>query len=727
MQHTASLLVTALASVSLGAQSLPWKQVVPTSLANAEGSSGFAFPFGSTLARHVLYAYDGSTVGYDVPVRIEAISLRCDGATPGGSVAGSYNFTLDVSTGITPLGSLDPTFADNHGADRLRVHTGNLAVPAPAVGAAPNPFSLRIPFATPFDWDPRNGPLVLDIGYSASTPAFGAWDSQGTGVAGLSANGATTASASLVLLVAPVLQLEVHGDVVPSVFAASEANSSTGYPWGRLAGTEMRVLNLYEGSTQGFTGRRRITGLAWRTNNGVAFPARDFTVRLSMSTSDQTAATLDTVFANNHGQDLTVVFDGVLVAPATPADADLGHFDVFCELQRPFEYDPALGSLVIDMQLFGSTGGTSVFDTPFDPNLGVGRCYELNSANATTASQAQPGVALVTALRTVPVPTAPAAFANATNPSPNDWTAYPFSFSPCRSLLLLSAAEAGITQPFVVRHLRFRPGNSDLSGGPSTFTMTVDLSHAATTPATISSTFDSNHGPGRVRVFDGQVSVPYFTRGPDDPEFVIELKLQKPFLWSPALAPYLVLDTRTLSLVGDGISIESTFTQVYDDARVVSQNVNAVTGTTQAFAPVVQLGGHGQNGLATNYGSGCTGTNGAPITGTIGLPSLPNPDLRITIRNALGNAAALFGAGFTPIQVTLPGTLNCDLLHLSEVGILGWTITDPSGYGTVPLPLASDISMHNLQFQTQWIVLDPTANALGLVTSDAQAMTAKFF
>lgn len=727
MRSIVSPLVFALAPLALPAQSLPWKQVVPASAATTEGASSIALPFGSSLARHVLYAYDGSSVNHGMPIRIAAISLRCDGAAPGGSVAGNYNFTLDLSTGKNPVGGLSLTFADNHGADRLRVHSGALAVAAPPVGSAPNAFSLRIPLSAPFDWDPRNGPLLFDVGYSASSPAFGSWDAQGTGVAGLSANGATTATASLVLLVAPVLQLEVHCDVVPPAFAASEANSSTVYPWGRPAGTEMRVLNLYEGPMVGFTGRRRITGLAWRTNAGAAFPGRDFTVRMSMSTSDKTVATLDTVFVNNHGPDLTVVFDGVLVAPATPADSDLGQFDVFCELQRPFEYDPALGSLVVDLQLFDVTGATAAFDTPSDAALGVGRVIDLNSANATTSHLTQAGVALVTALRTVPVPTAPAALANATNPSPGDGTAYPFSQTPCRSLLLLSAAEAGITQPFVVRHLRFRPGNNDLSGGPSTFTMTVDLSHAATTPATISATFDSNHGPGRVRVFDGQVSVPHFTRGPDAPEFVIELKLQRPFLWSPALAPYLVLDARTLSLVGDGISIESTFALVYDDARVVSPNVNAVTGTVQAFAPVVQLGGHGQNGLAINYGAGCTGTNGAPLAGTIGLPTLPNQDFQITIRNALGNGIAVFFAGFAPLSVELPGAPGCNVLHASEVGILGWTVTDPAGSGQVALPLGNDITMHGLVFRTQWIVLDATANALGFVTSDAQVMTAKFF
>jgi hypothetical protein len=726
MRYVVPLLFVLLTPVALAAQSVPWKHVVPTAATASEGITSTALPFGSTVARRVLYAYDGSSVGHMAPVRIRAISLRCDGATPGGSLAGSYDFRLDLSTCRNAIGALATDFSQNHGADRLRVHDGILAVPAPSVGAAPNVFSLRIPCATPFDWDPRNGPLVLDFGYGSGSPAFAAWDAQSVGVAGLSANGATAVSATSVLVAAPVLRLEVESNVVTSSGAVAEASSSTGYPWNRPAGTGMRVLNVYDGAIVPFTGRRRITGLAWRTDAGLAFPGCDYTVRLSMSTSDTTLATLDPTFAANHGPDLTVVFDGVLQAPPTPASTDLGHFDLFCELQRSFEYDPAVGSLVIEMQLFDSTGTGVPFDTPFHTNTGVGRVHDSSSATVATGTT-QAGVALITALRTVPVPTVPAALANDVNANGGNATAYPFSLSSCRTVLLLSAAEAGITEPFVVRHLRFRPAASELSRGPSTYTMTIDLSHAATTPATASSTFDSNHGPDRERVFDGPFSVPFFTRTADDPAFRIEVKLQQPFLWSPTIAPYLAIDLRTLSRDGDAILIETTNGLTHDDARVLSTAPSASVGSVQQLAPVVQLGGEGPNATATNYGLGCIGTNGRPTTGTIGLPELPNPDFRITIHNALGNAAALFGAGFTPIQVTLPGTLDCDLLHLSEVGILGWTITDPLGYGTVPLPLANDISMHDLEFQTQWIVLDPTANALGLVTSDAQAMVAKFF
>lgn len=726
MPHVLPVLASLLLCAATGAQGLAFRQVVPAAAAGVEGASTTALPFGSTLARHVMYAYDGSAVGYGAPVRIAALSLRCDGATAGSSANGSYDFTLDLSTSRHAPAALALAFAQNHGHDRLRVHAGALAVPAPAIGGAPNAFSLRIPLSVPFDWDPRSGPLLLDFGYSASTPAFAGWDAVSGAVGGIAAIGSTALTASSVLTIAPVLQLELQGDVAPSALAANEAVASTSYPWALGAGQQMRTLYLYTGSSMGFTGRRRITSLAWRTDLGLTFPGRTFTVRISLSTSGLTPTTLVNTFADNHGPDRTVVFDGVLTAPATAASSDLGDFDLFCELQRPFEYDPAEGALAVEMQLFDSTGSGPNFDCLSGSSV-VGRAWVSQSATAATAANVQPGVGLVMALRTVPVPTVPASLANTVNGSGGNGTGFPFGSSNCRTMLLVSAAEAGITEPFVVRHLRFRPTQTELVGGPSTWTMTVDLSHAVTTPASMNTTFDANHGADRERVLDGQVSLPYFVRAGDDRHFPIELKLDRPFLWSPSTSNYLAIDVRITGRTGDAVLCETTFGLTHDDARLTAGNAGATTGSLQSIAPVVQLGGDRPNALATNYGSGCPGTNGVPITGTIGLPSLPNPDLQVTIRSALGNAAAVFFAGFASVTVTLPGTVGCDLLHAAEVGMLGWTITDPAGYGAVPLPLANDISMEGLVFRTQWLVLDPTANALGLVTSDAQQLVAKFF
>ncbi len=713
---------------------LTFPVVAPVSAAATEGSTSTPLPFGSSLARHVLYAYDGSTVGYMASARIRAVELRADGAAGGSSIAGSYNFTLFCSTGKNATSALDPIFANNHGADRIQVFSGALSVPAVPVGAVPNVFGLRIPFSTPFEWDPRNGPLVLEFRYNAAVPTFGAFDAVGAPdlVGGLSASGASTATATAVLANAPVIRLQTEGGVTPAAFAATEATANSGFPWNRPAATAMRTLHLYEGAVMPFTGRQLITALAWRTDAGSAFLGRTYDVRISLSTSSSTAATLSTTFAANHGSDLTVVFDGTLVAAASPASTDLSHFDLFCELQRPFEYDPADGALAVDVQLQNSTGAlTANFDTTSQAGLLAARVSHTTDANAVSTAgggsvSPQLGVALVMAMRSVPVATAPASFAQAVNTLSNS-TAFPFNQTQGRSLNVIAAAAAGITQPTFVRHLRFRPANTALTGGPVTVTCTVDVSSAVTTPATVSPTFDLNHGTDRLRAFDGQVSVPSFSRASTDLAFLAEIKLDRPFLWDPASHPYLVVDIVVNGRAGTGFPVETTSGMTVDDARVTSTSSLAATGTAQQLAVSLQIGGERANGLALNYGTGCTGTNGVPVCTTVGVPCLPNPDFRLRVQRAAGNAIALLLIGLTNTNVPLGGATSCSLLNGLEIGVLDFAITDPTGDGSRALPLPGVPGFDGFTFHSQWLVLDPAANALGFAVSDGQVVTTRFF
>jgi hypothetical protein len=487
----------------------------------------------------------------------------------------------------------------------------------------------------------------------------------------------------------------------------------------------MRTLNLYEAGVMPLTGRQRITALAWRTDAGAAYPGRTYDVTITLSTTTRTAATMTTTFADQIGGDATVVYQGQLVGNPSPASPDLHQFDLFCELQRPFEYDPALGSLSVDFELASSSGASVGFDCTNNSGIAVSRIANTTSATATTATSGpQAGVALVMALRTVPVPTAPTSLANAVNATANS-TNFPFGTTTCRSLQMIAAADANISQPTYVRHLAFRP--TVTSFGPSTFTCTIDLSNPTNTPATVSGTFDANHGSNRVRVFDGQFSVPFGTRAATDPGFPVEVKLQQPFLWDPANHPYLTIDIAMAGRSGPGIAIETTNNLTADDARVTATGANPVSGATQGLAPTVRLGADGENALAVNYGAGCTGTNGVPGATTIGLPELPNRDFRIRLRSALGNTPAFLEIGFSAANVPLGGAPGCSLLHGLEVGTVGFVVTDPSGNGSLALPLPDQSAFDGVSFRTQWLVLDSGANALGLVVSDAQLLTARFF
>lgn len=701
-------------------------QVAPASARYRDGDSATALPFGSSTARHVLFAYDGSTVAYSAPVRIGGIALRCDAGTPGTSSAGNYDFTLKVSTGRNPAGALDPTFANNHGDDLTPVRSGALAVPAPPVGSSFNPFSLKIPFATPFEWDPRNGPLILDFAYNASTPAFGGWDAVTSGIGGLSANGASTAIATSILGVAPVIEIFHLGLVSPASHAVTEGSTYSDFPWGMSYNAPVRCLTVHDPASFGFTVPQLITALAWRRDQGNSNPSRSYDVRITVSHTPVLAASMSGTFSANHGSDPTVLWDGQLGCDGTAADPSPGHFDLVFVLPTPFLYDPSRGGLAVDVQVRSGAGAPRSFDC-VSSVPGIGRAYSTVSATATTASAVQPGVGLPIALRSLPVATMPASLLRAPNPSSGNQTSYPFNAATSRSMQLVSAAECGLDRPLFVRYLRFRPGGQT-SSGPTTWDLTVDLSHAATTPAAMSSTFDSNHGSNRRRVYDGQVSVPWSTRNATDPDFAIEIKLDESFVWVPSAAPYLAVDLRVTGRSGPGLTIETTFRLTVDDGRIYStSSANATTGSTQTTAAVLQLFGEHQNGLATNYGSGCSGLNGVPLCTTVGLPHLPNPGFRVRVRQAAGNAAAALVLGLSPASLPLPGAPGCTLLHGLELGSHGVAITDAVGDASLLLALPGEPAFDGIQLRAQWAVLDQNANTLGVATSNAQVLTLRFF
>ena len=67
------------------------------------------------------------------------------------------------------------------------------------------------------------------------------------------------------------------------------------------------------------------------------------------------------------------------------------------------------------------------------------------------------------------------------------------------------------------------------------------------------------------------------------------------------------------------------------------------------------------------------------------------------------------------------------LLNGLEFGTIGSAITSPTGEALVPLPLPRQPDLDGVTLLTQWVVLDPSANALGLVSSDGVELTLRFF
>lgn len=149
--------------------------------------------------------------------------------------------------------------------------------------------------------------------------------------------------------------------VIPPGTATTPGNSYSVYPWvpaGTVAG--VRYMTLYDGSNfQSLGSPIRITRIRWRADDyGFSWSGgRYASVGVSLSTApiDHRAAT--TNFATNHGANVTLCYRGpVSIARGQGSGAGVvGVPVVDIALQTPFLYEPALGDLVVDVDLLGGS------------------------------------------------------------------------------------------------------------------------------------------------------------------------------------------------------------------------------------------------------------------------------------------------------------------------------------------------------------------------------------
>lgn len=121
----------------------------------------------------------------------------------------------------------------------------------------------------------------------------------------------------------------------------------------------------------------------------------------------------------------------------------------------------------------------------------------------------------------------------------------------------------------------------------------------------------------------------------------------------------------------------------------------------------------------TFTGIGCTGSNGRPVHQTDGYPYLGNDLFAFNVRNTPASApvALILAAAAFPVPVPLPGAPSC-LIYNNPLLTLGAQALG-SGEASVPLPVPNNSSLGGGAILAQFAVLDPTANQLGITTSNS--------
>jgi hypothetical protein len=146
--------------------------------------------------------------------------------------------------------------------------------------------------------------------------------------------------------------------VVPNAQAGSEGNDAN---LGPFFDTSVRYQQVYSASQFGSTDPLTISQISFRPDGAVS--DADLTVfftsvRIDLSTTSRTPATLSSTFADNVGADNATVFDSFVFtnAPVTGPAGGPKDFTITFSI-TPFVYDPSEGDLLMDVRAFTSSGG----------------------------------------------------------------------------------------------------------------------------------------------------------------------------------------------------------------------------------------------------------------------------------------------------------------------------------------------------------------------------------
>jgi PKD repeat protein len=232
MQHLKHLVASVLCAGGLFAQST---LVVPSVAANTDGNSSTSWPF-DVAAMRIQYIYDAShftSAGITYPIRISQIRYRANSSTATSWTGSAGTLQMDLSTAPIDFSAITNTFASNHGADQANVFNGpfTLAAGSTTVGT-PGPFYVTVPFTQPFLYDPAAGDLTIDTTHSgitiANTPTLDCVNT--TGVALARRMQTTTLANPTGTIWAGELANAIEFTYVPAngLFAGFTANVTTG-------------------------------------------------------------------------------------------------------------------------------------------------------------------------------------------------------------------------------------------------------------------------------------------------------------------------------------------------------------------------------------------------------------------------------------------------------------------------------------------------------------------
>jgi PKD repeat protein len=140
--------------------------VIPNGAGTAEGNGANAFPWGrggnGIRCQNLYDSVNFTNQGVSTPVVISRLRWRPN--TGASSLATSYatGGTVKLSTSPLDQAAISTTLTNNQGSDLTTVFSGPVSWPAAAATTGPCPFLIDVPLATSFYYDPSRGDLNVE-------------------------------------------------------------------------------------------------------------------------------------------------------------------------------------------------------------------------------------------------------------------------------------------------------------------------------------------------------------------------------------------------------------------------------------------------------------------------------------------------------------------------------------------------------------------------------------
>lgn len=294
-----------------------------------------------------------------------------------------------------------------------------------------------------------------------------------------------------------------------------------------------------------------------------------------------------------------------------------------------------------------------------------------------------------------------------------------------------------VTSPVMITRIRVRANGATATWvGDTINNLSVDLSTSPLDFNSISTTYDSNHGPDRTQVFTGSVTIPggSATTGLAGP-YVVDVVLSTPFLYDPNAGDLTVDWTcsgpsnaaNTPTLDNSNTTGQALAKRVYGLSYTGAATGSLWSGES-AHALEFTFNTGGGFASASTYGQGCYDAASSvyeTFTGNFDLAGAPTTSIRF-FPNGAGGFTAVPGTGafFTPTSpdllltdesltpaLTLPftfpfGTHLATAVKMSSNGFL-WLRSTETAADLTPTP--AELLLEGPRIAPLWMDLNPAS------------------